>query len=83
MNPLWRLVPQDLQCAFYNIQKLDLCSNMDISITAWINDCMVKWKRPAHDKDHKETLDYSNTLLHNFITEAHIVVDLLGNHVAY
>ena len=44
---------------------------------------MVKWKWPADDKDHKETLDRSDTLLHNFITEGHIVVDLLGNHVAY
>ena len=44
---------------------------------------MVKWKWPAHDKGHKETLDRSDNLLHDFITEGHIVVDLLGNHVAY
>ena len=49
----WDFTPQTLQRSamkpltsrpqpafYYNIQKLDLCSKMDISKTAWINACI-------------------------------------------
>ena len=60
MNSLQKLQDLKTPLAFYNIQKLNCCSKIDISKTAWINACTTggSLKTVLHPGNFLATVEY-------------------------